>query len=239
MVLGTSAAASRADSSLARVRVKAASLAGEAIRWADAQRRLYGAIGPQSPTARRFSAFGEGSIVCFPAAALLNEHAIELGAHTMIGPNVTLSAGWGPGHPGLASDVVKIGDRCLIGRGSSIVGHRHIHIGNDVWTGHAVYITDMNHGYEDVTKPLSVQNQAERPVNIGDGSWLGHGVVVLPGVTIGRNVAVGANSVVTRDLPDFCVAAGVPARVIRQYDPESGWRTPTTKPPGRQMKGDK
>jgi acetyltransferase-like isoleucine patch superfamily enzyme len=56
----------------------------------------------------------------------------------------------------------------------------------------------------------------ERPVSIGDGSWLGHGTVVLPGVTIGRHVVVGANSVVTSDLPDNCVAAGVPARVIRQ-----------------------
>ena len=201
---------------------------GEAIRWASAKKRALAAIGPGSRAANKFSSFGEGSIVCYPSAALVNEHAIQIGAHTMIGPEVTLSAGWGPGHPGLADDVVKVGDRCLIGRNSSIVGHRHIHIGNDVWTGHAVYITDMNHGYEDVTRPLSVQNQAERPVNIGDGSWLGHGVVVLPGVSIGRNVAVGANSVVTHDLPDFCVAAGVPAKILRQYDDEHGWVRPET-----------
>ena len=57
---------------------------------------------------------------------------------------------------------------------------------------------------------------AERPVVIGDGSWLGHGTVVLPGATIGRHVVVGANSVVTGNLPDNCVAAGVPARVLKQ-----------------------
>ena len=109
------------------------------------------------------------------------------------------------------------------GKGSGIVGHYRIEIGNDVWTGHHVYITDQNHGYEDVTLPISRQTQPERPVTIGDGSWLGAGCVVLPGATIGKHVAVGANSVVTGELPDFCVAVGAPARVIRRYEPGSGW----------------
>jgi acetyltransferase-like isoleucine patch superfamily enzyme len=92
-----------------------------------------------------------------------------------------------------------------------------------VWTGHHVYITDQNHGYEDVTRPISQQSQPERPVVIGDGSWLGHGAVVLPGVTIGKHVVIGANSVVTKDIPDVSVAVGSPARVIRQYDETLGW----------------
>ena len=74
------------------------------------------------------------------------------------------------------------------------MAHRSIEIGDDVWTGHNVYLTDMNHGYEDVELPISVQNQPEAPVVIGDGSWLGHGVVVLPGAHIGRHVVIGANS---------------------------------------------
>jgi acetyltransferase-like isoleucine patch superfamily enzyme len=81
-----------------------------------------------------------------------------------------------------------------------------------------VYITDQNHGYEDITIPISKQSQPERAVVIGDGSWLGHGSVVLPGVTIGRHVVIGANSVVTKDVPDFSVAVGVPAKVIRRFD---------------------
>jgi acetyltransferase-like isoleucine patch superfamily enzyme len=81
-----------------------------------------------------------------------------------------------------------------------------------------VYITDQNHGYEDITIPISKQSQPERAVSIGDGSWLGHGSVVLPGVTIGRHVVIGANSVVTKDIPDFSVAVGVPAKVIRRFD---------------------
>jgi acetyltransferase-like isoleucine patch superfamily enzyme len=107
--------------------------------------------------------------------------------------------------------------------GSGIVGHFSIKIGNDVWTGHHVYITDQNHGYEDVTRPISQQSQPERPVVIGDGSWLGHGAVVLPGVTIGKHVVIGANSVVTKDIPDFSVAVGSPAKVIRRYDESLGW----------------
>ncbi|MFZ8967362.1 MAG: acyltransferase, partial [Ilumatobacteraceae bacterium] len=59
--------------------------------------------------------------------------------------------------------------------------------------------------------------------SIGDGSWLGTGTVVLPGASIGRHVAVGANSVVTGSLPDYSVAVGAPARVIRQYSADSGW----------------
>jgi acetyltransferase-like isoleucine patch superfamily enzyme len=60
-------------------------------------------------------------------------------------------------------------------------------------------------------------------VTIGAASWLGHGAIVLPGSTIGRHVVVGAGSVVTGDLPDFCVAVGNPARVIRRYVDGQGW----------------
>ena len=154
---------------------------------------------------------------------VFNEQYISIGDDTLIGPGVALSAGMVPGQECISKVVVSIGDRCLIGRGSGIVGHFSIEIGNDVWTGHHVYITDQNHGYEDVTRPISQQSQPERPVVIGDGSWLGHGAVVLPGVTIGKHVVIGANSVVTKDIPDFSVAVGSPARVIRHYDETLGW----------------
>lgn len=135
----------------------------------------------------------------------------------MIGPDCTLSAGMIPGQICLTDQVVRIGDRCLIGKGSGIVGHFEISIGDDVWTGHNVYITDQNHGYEDVNLPISVQTMPERPVRIGSGSWIGHGAVVLPGADIGEHVVIGANSVVTGPIPDNSVAVGVPARVIKRY----------------------
>ncbi|MBJ7272202.1 MAG: acyltransferase [Ilumatobacteraceae bacterium] len=187
-------------------------------RW-----RLKASIGSGSKRARAFGKFGPGSLILFPVTTIFNEKYIHIGSQTMIGEHVALSAGMMPGQVCLTDPVVRIGDRCLIGRGSGIVGHLSIDIGNDVWTGHHVYITDQSHGYEDVSLPISLQSQPESPVVIGDGSWLGHGVVVLPGAKIGKHVAVGANSVVTGELPDFCVAVGAPARVIRQYTPESGW----------------
>lgn len=159
----------------------------------------------------------------WPPTTIFNERYIEIGQDTLIGPGVALSAGMVPGQECLISPVVSIGDRCLIGRNSGIVGHLSVRIGNDVWTGHHVYITDQNHGYEDLETSISRQSQPERAVSIGDGSWLGHGSVVLPGVTIGRHVVVGANSVVTRDLPDRCVAVGSPARVVRRYVEGVGW----------------
>lgn len=154
---------------------------------------------------------------------IFNEQYISIGEDTLIGEGVALSAGMVPGQTCISSPVVTIGDRCLIGRGSGIVGHFSIVIGNDVWTGHHVYITDQNHGYEDVHRPISQQTQPERPVVIGDGSWLGFGSVVLPGVTIGKHCVIGANSVVTRDIPDYSVAVGAPAKVIRYYDTDNGW----------------
>ncbi len=182
------------------------------------------AIGPQTKRGKRFGAFGERSMICFPATSIFNERYIHIGSFTIIGEHVALSAGMAEGQQCLTDPVVRIGDRCLIGRNSGIVGHLSIEIGDDVWTGHNVYITDQNHGYEDVSKPISQQTQPERAVSIGDGSWLGFGVVVLPGSRIGKHVAIGANSVVNGVIPDYCVAVGAPAKVIKRYTPESGWK---------------
>ncbi len=196
---------------------------GDALQRAWEVAARYGTIGPRHRRGRRFGRMGDGSAVCFPVAALFGERYIHLGEKVVIGPYSSLSAGVAPGHVPLADPVVVIGDRTVIGKGSGVVGHQSIRIGSDVWTGHHVYITDANHGYEDVTTPIGLQFSGPRPVTIGDGTWLGHGVVVLPGARIGRNVAVGAGSVVTGELPDFSVAVGNPARVIRRYDPRTGW----------------
>jgi acetyltransferase-like isoleucine patch superfamily enzyme len=206
-----------------RVRNRGRNVAGAVIRrgWDLGQR--YGSIGPTSRAARRFGAFGDHSVICFPYDTIVNEYAISIGSSTVVGRDVGLSAGLVPGHEGLPPDVVRIGDRCLIGRGSSIVGHASIIIEDDVWTGQHVHITDMNHGYEDLDLPIGRQGAPVRPVRIGAGSWLGHGVVVLPGVTIGRHVVVGAGSIITRDLPDNCVAVGAPARIVRRHDEVLGW----------------
>lgn len=207
------------------VRGAAKRAGAEIVQWAWEGVVELGAIGPRSRRGRRFGAFGAGSVICFPATAIFNERYIHVGAGTMIGPHVSLSAGMVPDQVMVSDPVVRIGDRCLIGKGSGIVGHLSIEIGDDVWTGHHVYITDQNHGYEDVTRPIAYQVQPERPVVVGDGSWLGHGTVVLPGARIGRHVVVAAGSVVTGELPDRCVAAGSPARPIKRWTEALGWQS--------------
>ena len=203
------------DTVLHRVRTVAKRAAGEVVQAGWAATIELGAIGPHSRRARRFGRFGDGSVICFPPNALFNEQYISIGEGTMFGPQITLSAGMVPGQRMVSDTVITVGDRCLFGKGSGIVGHLEIVVGDDVWTGHHVYITDQNHGYHDLDLPISKQVMPERPVSIGSGSWLGHGTVVLPGAKIGRHVVVGANSVVTGELPDNCVAAGTPARVIK------------------------
>lgn len=196
---------------------------GEVLQQGYELAQRVGSIGPDHRRARRFAAFGPGSAICFPATALYGERYIRIGAQTILGPHLTLSAGVSPDHVLDRETVVAIGDRCLIGRGSGIVAHESVEIGDDVFTGHHVYITDANHGYEDPSEPIGRQFAAPRPVSIGPGSWIGHGSIVLPGSRIGAHVVVGAGSVVTGEIPDFSVAVGTPARVVRRYEPDRGW----------------
>jgi acetyltransferase-like isoleucine patch superfamily enzyme len=83
-----------------------------------------------------------------------------------------------------------------------------------------VYIADHRHAFEDTGRAVLAQGiEGVAPVEIGDGAWLGENVVVCPGVRIGRGAVVGGNAVVTADIPDFAVAVGVPARVVRTFGP--------------------
>ena len=168
---------------------------------------------PETRRARSFGTFSSGSIVCFPQIALYNEHAIHLGSNTAVGPLCSLTCGLVPGQELINERMLVIGDDCVIGRGSSIAAHFEISIGNGVYFGPNVFVTDHNHSNERTDIPIGRQSCPERAVHIGDGSWLGTGVVVTPGVSIGKRVIVGANSVVTHDLPDDTVAVGSPARV--------------------------
>jgi acetyltransferase-like isoleucine patch superfamily enzyme len=177
----------------------------------------WASVGADSRRAARFGAFGAGSLLRYPLGAVYNERYIRIGRGTLIGPDVALAAGMLPGQTMVTDPVISIGDRCLIGRGSGIVGHLSIEIGDDVYTGHYVYITDQNHGYDRRDVPISRQSQPERPVVIGSGTWLGHGTVVLPGARIGTNCVIGANSVVSGTIPDHSIAVGAPARVVRTF----------------------
>ncbi len=195
---------------------------------AEGRRRflLLARIGPNSRHAKRFARFGDCSAIAFPPTEIFGERYIEIGSGSLFAPQLTLTAGLSPEHVLPHGPVVTIGDRCVIGHGMGIVGIASISIGNDVWTGHNVYITDFNHGYEDLAVPPGLQLSEPRPVKIADGAWIGNGVTVVGGATIGKHAVIGAGSVVTGSVPDYSVAVGNPARVIRQYIVGRGWITP-------------
>jgi acetyltransferase-like isoleucine patch superfamily enzyme len=186
-----------------------------------------GCVGPDDAAGKRFCAMGANSCIAFPPGSVFGEQAISIGRESLIGPYVSLAAGM-PGNAAVGDNgpVIVIGDRCSIGRGTSIVGLRHIEIGDDVAIGPNVYITDHNHSYGDVTVPIAGQWPDEDSVRIGAGSWLGTGVIVLPGSDIGCHVTVAAGSVVRGPVPDRSVVAGAPARVVRRHSDDKGWVPP-------------
>jgi serine acetyltransferase len=194
-----------------------------AVHWGWREFQQAGLVTADTPAGRAFARFGRGSIMAFPPGAVFGESGIAVGEDTLIGQLVTISAGTLPGQDLWGMTLLAIGDRCVIGRGSHIVAHQSVTIGDDVWTGPYVYITDQNHGYEDPGVPIGSQFPVNRPVSIGAGSWLGAGAIILPGASIGRNVVVAAGAVVRGVVPDHCVVAGVPAKIVREHT-KGGWQ---------------
>jgi acetyltransferase-like isoleucine patch superfamily enzyme len=180
-------------------------------------------VGPDDDYAKCFHYFGERAALMAPQGVLYNERYLSIGDETLIGPNVCLTAGISGDQEMLTSPVVRIGRRCVIGRGSHIIGHWSIDLGDEIQTGPYVYITDQNHTYDDPDEPIGWQKPEEAAVRIGSGSWLGANVVILPGTTLGRNTTVAAGAVVRGTFPDHVVLGGVPARVLRHYSPATGW----------------
>ena len=214
-----------------RVNVAKRDALWRAVHWGWREFQQAGLVTADTPAGRAFKGFGRGSIMAFPPGSVFGESAIEVGEDTLIGQLVTISVGIVPGQDFSGMTVLTIGDRCVIGRGSHIVAHESITIEDDVWTGPYVYVTDQNHGYEDPGTPIGNQFPINRPVRIGAGSWVGAGAIILPGANIGCNVVVAAGSVVRGDVPDRCVVAGVPARIVREHT-KAGWQPPRAETPG-------
>ena len=193
--------------------------------WRSAERR--GAITRDSRVGRRFQGMGERTWLAFPPGDIVGPEHIVLGRRVFIGAQVLLSAGM-PGEvlPPDRDPVITIGDRTTIGRGSMINARLGIHLDHDVTVAPNVYITDHNHTYGDVTTPIGLQVLEEAEVRIGPGCWLATNVVVLPGTTLGRHVTVGAGAVVGGDVPDYCVVAGIPAKIVRRWTEAGGWDPP-------------
>lgn len=121
-----------------------------------------------------------------------------------------------------AGEKLIIGDRCDIGTRNRIVGE--IVIESDVLLGMDNYISSSDHIYDNPDMPIMdqgarfIRRNGHDELKIGQGSWIGTHVVIIGDVHIGKNCVIGANSVVTRDVPDYSVAVGTPAKVIKRYN---------------------
>jgi acetyltransferase-like isoleucine patch superfamily enzyme len=111
---------------------------------------------------------------------------------------------------------IEVGERTVFGHHCTLAADELVVIGRDCLLAEMVSVRDHDHATADPDRPVLDQGRVTAPVRIGDNVWLGTKVTVTKGVTIGSDVVVGANAVVTDDLPDGCVAVGVPARVVRQ-----------------------
>lgn len=165
---------------------------------------------------RKFGAIGEGSSI-HPILNTRNSKYIFIGRNVLIG-----SFSWVSTETMRAKNrppLLMIGDDTHIGSGATIIAARRIEIGKKVIMAQRVTIVDHIHEYKNVDKAVVDQPVSSgKPIRISDDSFIGVNAVILPGVTIGKHAVIGANSVVSHDIPDFCVAAGVPARVIKRYD---------------------
>jgi acetyltransferase-like isoleucine patch superfamily enzyme len=116
---------------------------------------------------------------------------------------------------------LRIGSRVNIEQNAHIVCGGSIEICDGVAIAGNVAIVDVEHPYEDVDDNVRIGERIRTRGNrvvIGQGAFIGFGAIILPNVTIGRNAVVGAGSVVTRDVPDYCVVAGNPARIVKRYN---------------------
>lgn len=152
---------------------------------------------------------GKGSKIHWMSARLdlFPWHKFHLGNYSTIESRVTLTNGAGD---------ISIGDNVRIGIGDTVIGP--VTIGDGCLFGQHVFIAGFNHGYQNPDEDSRTQPLDKRPVVIGDGTFIGSNSSVVAGVTIGKRCQIGAGSVVTKDLPDYCVAVGNPARIIKQYD---------------------
>lgn len=166
-----------------------------------------------------FSSFGENSIIKFPYK-LWGKKSIEIGKNVFIAENSFLSAveKW---EGQVFKPRLKIGDNTTIGSNFFATCITEIVIENNVLISDRVFISDHIHNYEAIKKPILKQNlEFKGKVFVKEGSFIGINAVIMPGVTIGKNSVIGASAVVTKNVPDYSVATGNPARLIKKYSLE-------------------
>jgi acetyltransferase-like isoleucine patch superfamily enzyme len=143
----------------------------------------------------------------------LDEGRLEVGEGTLFEPGCWLTLG--------PEARIRIGAGCFLNQGVMLAAMELIEIGDHVMFANNCFVGDADHAYDDPTKPITWQGFVPRgPVRIGANCWFGVNCVITGGVAIGDRCVIGANSVVTSDIPRGVIAAGAPARVVREIE----WR---------------
>jgi acetyltransferase-like isoleucine patch superfamily enzyme len=141
----------------------------------------------------------------------LREGRLEIGANTLLEPGVWLTA------PGDAR--IRIGSGTFLNLGVMVASMTLVEIGDHCMFANGCFISDGSHRFDDPELPVTWQGFTSKgPTRIGSNCWFGVNCVITTGVTIGDRCVIGANSVVTRDLPPGVIAAGAPAKVIREIE---------------------
>lgn len=161
--------------------------------------------------AKKFGVTAGRSVYIGKHCSLKGKRQISLEDSVTVRPYVQIWSGGGTVKIGKGSE---IGERCRISIANSL------DIGEKVLFSPNVYITDCDHEYRDVDVPVIDQGivQKGQRVSIGEGSFIGINAVIVGNVKIGKHCVIGANSVVTKEVPDYCVAVGSPARVIKKLN---------------------
>lgn len=147
---------------------------------------------------------------CFIEA--LSKGGIEIGNNFSLGRNSIIEC---------TGVIRELGEKLIIGQNVGIAANAFIamrgkvEIGNDTIFGPGVSIHAENHNFKDLDKPIRLQGATRKGIKIGKNCWIGSKVIILDGVNIGDNVIIGAGAVVTKDIPDYAIAAGVPAKIIK------------------------
>jgi len=138
---------------------------------------------------------------------MLREGRLEVGPHVLFEPGVWLTG------PGEARIVIGAGS--FLNLGVMVAATERVEIGEHCMFANGCFVTDANHRFDDLNRPVPWQGFTSKgPTVVGDNVWCGANVVVTSGVTVGERCVIGANSVVTRDVPAFAIAAGAPAKVV-------------------------
>ncbi len=152
---------------------------------------------------------------CFIEA--LSKGGIEIGNNFSLGRNSIIEC---------TGVIRELGEKLIIGQNVGIAANAFIamrgkvEIGDDTIFGPGVSIHAENHNFKDLDRTIRLQGATRKGIKIGKNCWIGSKVIILDGVNIGDNVIIGAGAVVTKDIPDYAIAAGVPAKIIKMRKEE-------------------